>query len=238
MRDYLDLTLIIPDTPDFERDAVATAWSVRGGDVLRLARFWEPPTLAPEKVRVYGNDTFCLVVADKLGLRLLAPPDDLILHVPASFLRRQVALTSIGEVMRSDFPLFVKPVMPKQFAARVYRLPSELEHETRGLSRETAVIQSEVVRFDAECRAFILDGQVVASSVYEGAADVPTEFLSEIATQLPLPSTCVVDAGFISGSGWAFLEANASWGAGLNGCDASLVLPCIERATQPAAQQA
>ncbi len=32
--------------------------------------------------------------------------------------------------------------------------------------------------------------------------------------------------------GWAFLEANATWGAGLNGCDPVAVLPCLAAATR------
>src|SRR5262245_11951012 len=235
MRDYSGLTLIVPEKSDPERDAVAAAWGVQGGEVLRLGRFWEPPELEPATVRVYGNDTFCLVLAEKLGLRLLSPPDDLIRHVPGALLRRKVTIMTIGQVVRGRFPVFVKPVTPKQFAARVYQSPGEFEHETRGLGPETAIVRSAIVRFEAECRAFVLEGRVVASSVYEGTASVPSDFLLEMAAQLPLPAACVVDSGLVSDAGWAFLEANACWGAGLNGCEASLVLPCIERASRPAA---
>ncbi len=39
------------------------------------------------------------------------------------------------------------------------------------------------------------------------------------------------DVGLIKGEGWAFIEANSSWGAGLNGCEAAKVLPAILAAT-------
>ena len=58
-----DLTLVISDKPDLERDAVAEVWSAAGGEVLRLGRFWEPPAIDPRRARVYGADAFCHVVA-------------------------------------------------------------------------------------------------------------------------------------------------------------------------------
>ena len=50
---------MITDKPDVERDAVADVWSAAGGEVLRLGRFWDPPTLDPKRVRVYGADSYC-----------------------------------------------------------------------------------------------------------------------------------------------------------------------------------
>ena len=79
--DYKGLTLLIPDKSDVERDAVAAAWERAGGEVLRLGRFWEPPSLEAASVRVYGNDTFGLVLAQKLGLALISPADDLLKDV-------------------------------------------------------------------------------------------------------------------------------------------------------------
>ena len=232
MQDYSDLTLVIPDKPDLERDAVAEAWCARGGNVLRLGRFWEPPVLDATQVRVYGNDTFCLVLAEKLGLDLISPADELVRHVPPELLGREVTILTLEEASDAAFPAFVKPVTPKQFSGKVYGTRSDLDQETRGLPRETAVIRSEVVRFEAEARAFVLDGRVLDLSVYEGQADAPHDLLDELLVRVATPVACVLDAGLVSGVGWAFLEANAAWGAGLNGCDAALVLPCIERASR------
>jgi hypothetical protein len=41
----------------------------------------------------------------------------------------------------------------------------------------------------------------------------------------------VVDVGLIAGRGWAVIEFNAAWGAGLNGCDPEKVLPAILEAS-------
>ena len=52
-----------------------------------------------------------------------------------------------------------------------------------------------------------------------------------IGTELPLPKTCVMDLAFIKTRSWALLEFNASWGAGLNGCDPLAAARCIAAAS-------
>ncbi len=111
------LNLLISDKPDVERDALADAFAKAGGTVHRLGRFWEPPHLDPASVRVYGADTFCLVLQQKLGFDLCSPADDLLLKVPPQFLRRQLAQRTLGEALQS-LPAFVKPSRPSNFAAQ------------------------------------------------------------------------------------------------------------------------
>jgi hypothetical protein len=50
---------------------------------------------------------------------------------------------------------------------------------------------------------------------------------------LAMECRVVVDVGFIDGRGWAVVEFNAAWGAGLNGCDPDKVLPAIVVASEP-----
>lgn len=235
--DLTDLTLLVPDKADKERDAVCLAWGSHGGDIVRLARFWEPPnTLQPQAIRLYGNDTFCLVVAQKLGLNLVSPSDDLPKLVTRQWWKRDVRIMSLADVRAQPFPAFVKPIVPKQFTARVYGSAEALDQECRGLDASTEVLRSAIVSFEAEARAFVLDGQVLDCAIYEGHAEVKVAeaFAQEFCNGAILPVTGVVDVGLIKGQGWAFIEANASWGAGLNGCNADCVLPAIERATRMA----
>jgi hypothetical protein len=79
----------------------------------------------------------------------------------------------------------------------------------------------------------VLDGRVRTCAVYEGEASVTEAeaFLAAVAREVPLPRTCVLDAALVEGRGWALLEANAAWGAGLNGCDAAEAARCIAAAT-------
>lgn len=52
-------------------------------------------------------------------------------------------------------------------------------------------------------------------------------FVSGLVKAIVLPRAVVVDVGFVAGRGWAVIEFNAAWGAGLNGCNATTVLPAV-----------
>lgn len=223
------LNLLIADKADPERDALAEAFAKGGGVVHRLGRFWEPPTFDPVTVRVYGADSFCLVLQQKLGFALCSPDDDLLLSVPSRCLQRRLEKRSLAEAQSLPFPAFIKPVTPKQFRGTVYGSADELANECRGLTPGTEVFVSEVVQIAAEVRSFVLDGRVLDASVYEGSAAKAEAitFIHELAHAMPLPRTVVVDVGLIAGRGWGVIEFNACWGAGLNGCDASKALPAI-----------
>ena len=223
------LNLLIPDKADAEREALAAAFAQGGGSVHRLGRFWDPPVLPSESVRVYGPDTFCLVLQQKLGFPLCSPDDDLLRQVRPEFLRRKLGRHTLGEVLADAFPVFVKPTMPKQFRGAVYRSAEELGEECRGLLPDTAVFTAEVVGFAAEARSFVLEGRVLDAAVYEGAGELAgaVAFVAALIPTVELPRAVVIDVGFIVGRGWAVIEFNAAWGAGLNGCDPAKVLPAV-----------
>ncbi|MNC94324.1 hypothetical protein D3C83_111490 [compost metagenome] len=50
---FSGFTLLIPEKDDIERNAVAEAWQNKGGEVIRVGRFWEPPDVDPSRVKVY-----------------------------------------------------------------------------------------------------------------------------------------------------------------------------------------
>lgn len=228
------LTLLIPEKFDEERAAVAAAWERDGGVVLPLSRFWQPPALDPERVRIYGSGAFCLVLQQILNLDLLSPPDDLILSVPAAQVKRSLGVHALSAIPALAYPIFVKPLLPKLFRAQVHDSSETLLAECAGLPPEIGVLVSEVVNFTAEARCFVLDGRVLDCSVYEGTASRADAlaFAREVAERLPDPCTYVLDVGWTTDRGWAVVEFNATWGAGLNGCDPNFVLPAIEAATR------
>ena len=229
-------TLLIPAKSDEERDRVAQAWEAAGGRVRRVEKFWVKPDLADnEAVAIYGNDTFAQVLAQVLGLKLLSPDDALIGRISKEWTKRTVLQRDLAELVESDFPLFVKPVIPKQFVAAVYQSLSELQAATLDLPGKEAVLTSEKVEISAESRFFVLDGEVQASAIYEGEGDLAeAELLVSAFAQAhasDLPRTYVVDLAFNPDLGWFMLEFNSAWGAGLNGCDPQKVLHCIAAAT-------
>ncbi len=114
------LTLVMPERGDVERDAVARAWRQAGGDVLKLGRFWQPPPLDPATARLYGNETFCRVLEQILGLRLLGPDDRALLHTPQPLLRRSITGAAVADAGALPYPCFIKSVVPKALAAGVF----------------------------------------------------------------------------------------------------------------------
>jgi len=232
--DTRGLTLVITDKPDLERDAVADAWSAAGGEVLRLGRFWDPPALDPKYVRVYGADSYCQVLAQKLGLVLVSPPDDVLLHLAPDLTKRVLRSTTLAELGTVAFPAFIKTFVPKLIRSRVYESAADLGAEARGLEPYTALIVSEIVKFVAEARSWLLAAEVLSIACYEGDVDVTIarQLAAAIARDPAMTSPCVVDLGLTDDRGWLVIEANAAWGAGLNGCDPAAAAQCIAMATR------
>ncbi len=223
------LNLLIPEKADAERDSLAEAFSRGGGRTHKIGRFWDPPTFDPMRVRVYGPDSFCLVLQQKLGFALCSPEDELLLRVPSEYLQRKIQKHKLGEASTLTYPAFIKPVIPKQFRGSIYQSFEALKTECQGLTSETLIMASEIVTLTTEVRCFLLNGRVLDSAIYEGAAGIAgaEEFVTKFAQVVSLPRAIVVDVGFIAGRGWGIIEFNAAWGAGLNGCDPQRVLPAI-----------
>ena len=181
-------------------------------------------------------DTFCLVLEQKLNLKLVSPPDDFLLTLDSKWLNRTIQGVPLSKMYAVAYPTFAKPAVPKLFRAGVFSSWQELDAETKGLEMDTAILVSEVVEFDAEVRSFVLGDKVLTHALYEGNADINEagRKIAEIASTAPLPATCVLDLGHIVGRGWGIVEANASWGAGLNGCNPDLAAQCIAAATAAA----
>jgi hypothetical protein len=50
---------------------------------------------------VYGGDSFCLMLQQKLGFDLCSPADDLLLRVPSPLLKRQLAQRTLADALSS-----------------------------------------------------------------------------------------------------------------------------------------
>jgi len=240
-------TLIL--TPRFTEDAQAL-WRAAGRlgwGVERLTSWSVPESLRSVAEPVlYLEAMFGPMLAGQFGLRMLEPPDDWLPRLPAEYRKREVRLTSLGEARLTPGPLFCKPPNDKSFPARVYagdELPSEYDDAT-------PTLVSEVVAWEKEFRCFILDRRVTTFSVYlrdgelqreRGFAPTPEEERGLLAfvgamladVRVDLPRTAVIDAGVIPGRGWAAVEQNSAWGAGLYGCDPERVLEVLRFAAVP-----
>ena len=237
-------TLIL--TPRFTEDAQAL-WRAAGRlgwDVERLSNWRVPDGLRTVLEPVlYLEGLLGPSIAEQFGLRLLEPAADWLPRLPEEFRKRRVSLTTLRAARSLSEPSFVKPPNDKSFPARVYA-GSELPD---GYDDDSPVLVAEVVTWEAEFRCFILDREPRTLSIYlrDGALLRPAGFeapqaeLSDTEAfiaavladpRVDLPRSALLDVGIIPGRGWAVVEQNAAWGAGIYGCDPTQVLHVIRHA--------
>ncbi|MEM6262332.1 MAG: hypothetical protein AAGI38_07490 [Bacteroidota bacterium] len=87
-------TLLCPDKkPDNISDLI-DFWKNAGGYVRTIGDWWEAPMLDPENVVLYGNTSFCMVLAHFYGLELSTPDNSFIATLTQDWLKREVTFHS------------------------------------------------------------------------------------------------------------------------------------------------
>ena len=201
-----------------------------------------------EGLVLYGEPLFAAVVADQLHLALIEPPFHWTAGLSQAYRRREVVFSNLATARQLSKPRFIKPADDKCFVAKVYESGSLLP-SAEVLPDATPVLIAEPVSWEVEYRCFVLDRQVLTSSVYlrhgelaqnpDGSWDASRAEMNEALdvantvlrdSAVPFPPAVVLDVGSIADRGWAVVEANAAWGSGIYGCDAAAVLRVIQRA--------
>ena len=185
---------------------------------------------------IYAEPLFAEAVVDQLGLCLMEPPMDWLAWLPREMRHRGVCIRPLSQARLEVVHQFVKPAEGKVFEPKVYASGADLP--TLDQVGDIPVLISDLVTFTLEVRCFVLEGTVVTASPYwrDGAlaqdADGSWPFLAgEEAEALGFartvlehpgvasPPAFVLDVGITSEHGWAVIEGNPCWGAGLYGCD-------------------
>lgn len=240
-------TLILPprytdDTNLVRKAAIDAGWAIE-----RFSGWRVPEHISGPDLVLYGEPLFAAVVADSLNLSLIEPPFDWLTSIPDQYTNRTIRFTSLVDARTVDEESFFKPADDKCFRAQVYGSGSELP-TTETLPASTPVLISNPVEWDVEFRCFVLDRKLQTLSPYSRNGDLAqdangdwpateneirdaTEFIGRILADesITLPPAVVVDIGIIRGIGWSIVESNPAWGSGIYGCDASLVLPVLQR---------
>ncbi len=240
-------TLIL--SPRFTDDSVLMRGAAVRADwqVVRLSGWRIPPDMVAEPAVIYGEVLFAEAVAGQLGLALLDIPEDWLPGLPPQFLRRELRVSTLAAARAHPGPVFVKPADGRKgFAGQLYRAGAGLPSEA-ACPDDTPVYMAEPVTWQIEVRCFVLDGRVLTCSPYlrEGrytnddwsltveersAAEACVE---QLLAEVPAPPAVVIDVGLIEGRGWAVVEANSAFGAGVYGCDPERVLEVLARACVP-----
>jgi hypothetical protein len=234
------------DAQKLWRACIAEKW-----EVVRVHN-WQVPSLPPQELAVYGEPLFAAHVAQTLGLRVIEPPLDWLPQLPARYRGRDVRLTTLGEARKVTDCAFIKPADEKCFDARVYSSGAELP-APGPLPETLPVLVQEIVEWTVEFRSFVLDRKVAAISAYwrddklaksddglwtsnESELKEATSFCEDVLADqsVPLPEAVALDVGIIRNRGWAVIECNAAYAAGIYGCDPVAVLPVLRNACQPA----
>ena len=114
------------------------------------------------------------------------------------------------------------------------------------------MLVQEVAEWTIEFRCFVVERKVAAVSAYwrdgqlamseDGMRIASDAELNEtgrfcetvLADQsVSVPEAAVLDVGVIRNQGWAVIECNAAFAAGIYGCDPVAVLPVLRRACVP-----
>lgn len=232
------------DSRLLRRAALQLGWHVE-----RLGGWEVPERLLPRKLIFSGELGYIQVIADKLSWALLDAPVDWLISLARAYRQRSIEMTTLANARKLAHPAFVKPATGKAFVSGVYPMGAELPVESQRLSKATPVLIAEPVQWEIEFRFFVLERRVMTGSSYwRGDCSTrrkggkweawPTEraaaqdFLHTLLTDpaVQLPPAIVIDIGKINGRGWAVIEANAVWAAGIYGCDPLQVLPILARA--------
>ena len=225
--------------------AAQMKWPVR-----RLVSWRVPEGMADAQTGfvIYAEPLFAEAVSDQLGLILLEPPPEWLIKLPERFTKRRITLRSLHDARTIDQPAFIKPAEGKVFEARVYDHGRDLPGED-AVEGSLKVLCSDPVNFQLEVRSFIRDREIFSLSPYwrggalaqDASGDWPflaeeeaqaSGFIREIlsSSDVNLPPAFVLDVGFIPEQGWAVIEGNPCWGAGLYGCSAPSALHVCEAA--------
>jgi len=235
-------TLVLSPHSNSNDQRLWKAATALGLDVEHAAPDWAPGKL--QDPVIYGEPGFAHNMAEKLGIALVEPPVDWLMHVPESFLRRDVLFTTLGDAYGLKYPTFVKPARRRTFDARVYTSGGDLRGSAGSFPDDTPVFVADIVKFTVEYRCFVMNKKIVTASAYFNANEAVTEgredpelndailFAHEVVYRMDseCPAAFVLDVGIIDGRGWAVVGAKPCWGSGLSGCNEAEVLRVLRRA--------
>jgi hypothetical protein len=200
-----------------------------------------------EQHAIYCTVPKAFNVANRLESILLGWSSDWLTRLPEKFSKRRIELLELRDAVRIKERCFIKPALGKSFDAGI-RTGEALMSQASHLPPALLIHAAEVVEWDTEYRCFVRNNKVMTLSPYRrggvtfssyasplrgprGELEAAAEFADSVLSGVGCPRALVLDVGIIKGRGWAVVEPNECWGAGIYGCSPAKALEVLLAAT-------
>ena len=230
------------DSQILRRTAQNLGWETLRLDGDQLPSWFQPPD---NEIAFFYTAPHVFDLASQLGRKMIGCPPDWTINLPQELLHRDLRQMTLAEALQLGGKNFVKHALSKAFPAAIYET-QELAEATGKIHPAALVHVGEPVRWINEFRCFILNRRVLTVSpyVYHGTIAADYDSFPEVPdTELQLvhefaesilqrpdvssPPAFVLDVGLIAERGWAVVECNECWAAGIYACDPKLVLQAL-----------
>lgn len=222
-----------PDDSDIWRVAIRRGWRT----VRTNQHYIERDMEGYDHIRYYGNTLHAAQIEDKLPFKFSAIDYRILSELP-EYTKRKISYIryeALGQPIKQDS--FIKPARDKWFEAKIYK---EGDLISGSPDKDDYIYVSEIVKYLDEVRCFVLDGEVLSSSLYRINTQVwdltglpPDEinfdnkidetpirqYVKEICSKVKLPRGVVIDFGRLANGEWNLIEFNEAWASGLYYCD-------------------
>lgn len=235
------------DSINLRRAAFKSNWQVQRLQNYRISSNYDTST----KVALYGEALFTTIIAEQIDHTLLEAPANWLARLPQKFLQRELQFTTLAEARNINTPIFLKPAEGKSFQAQIYNSNDELPPD-ESQPEDMPVYVSEPVKWVFEFRCFVLERKMATLTIYSRNGELAenetgewvsseeeyegaTNFIESVLhdNTVDMPPAYVLDVGFISGRGWAVVEANPAWASGVYGSEPVAILPVLQRSCIP-----
>lgn len=221
-----------PDDADIWRVAIRRGWATVRTNEYYVERDME----GYDFIRYYGNTLHGAMIEQYLPFRF-SPINPIYLASLSEFTKRRIELKSFAQIIQPiEQDAFLKPAREKWFEAKIWHRGETI---TGGAQGNDECYVSDIIPFLDEVRCFVLDGEVMTSSLYRintvsyQEVEVPEasnfdsrlhetpirEYVREIYEKVELPRGTVIDFGRTVNNDWSLIEFNEAWACGLYYCD-------------------
>lgn len=258
--------LALAPVPDRETDLLRAAAVLVGLTPVDLpARWWQRHD-EHDALTAWRVPTGAAALSAWNGRPLplaVAPSSWLTERSPEILGGRRLAAVTAGDVVAGRVPFEVRAVKPA--VLKVRGLPAQRVADTADARRVVTkaglpagfslLVADSWLDCESEYRTFCAGRRVLTASPYriedEGWSaelflhraswhEQAAQFANDLLASLPdndVPPACVLDIARLTDGGFALLETNTAWAAGLYGCDPHAVLAAVLAAQRPASAE-